>query len=46
MRLEGKIPLIKGATNGIRGELMEIGGATAWLLAREGAMVVFGELNS
>ena len=45
MRLEGKVALISGAANGVLGELMSIGGATAWLFVREGAKVVLGDIN-
>ena len=45
MRLEGKVALIAGAANGLQGELMGIGGATAWLFSREGAKVVLGDVN-
>jgi 3alpha(or 20beta)-hydroxysteroid dehydrogenase len=45
MRLQGKVALITGAANGLKGELMGIGGATAWLFAREGARVVLGDVN-
>lgn len=45
MRLKGKVAFITGAANGLQGELMGIGGATAWLFAREGAKVVLGDVN-
>ena len=45
MRLEGKVALITGAAQGIRGELMGFGGATAWLFVREGAKVVLGDID-
>ena len=45
MRLEGKVVLITAAARGVRGELMGIGGATAWVLAREGARVVLTDIN-
>ena len=34
MRLEGKIALVTGAATGVQGELMGIGGATAWVILR------------
>lgn len=40
MRLAGKTALITGAANGMKGEIMGFGGATAWLFAHEGAKVV------
>ena len=45
MRVDGKVALITGAANGIQGELMGIGGATAWLFAREGARVVLTDIQ-
>ena len=45
MRLKGKVAFITGAANGLQGELKGIGGATAWLFAREGAKVVLGDVN-
>ena len=45
MRLEGKVALVTGAATGIRGEVQGIGGATAWLFAREGAKVVVADIN-
>jgi len=45
MRIKGKVALITGAANGLQGEIMGIGGATAWLFAREGAKVVLGDVN-
>ena len=45
MRLEGKVALITGAAMGVCGEPMGIGGATAWLFAREGAKVALSDLN-
>ena len=45
MRLDGKVALITGASNGLQGELMGIGGATARLFSREGARVVLGDVS-
>ena len=45
MRLKGKVSLITGAATGVEGELMGIGGATAWLFAREGAGVVIADID-
>jgi NAD(P)-dependent dehydrogenase (short-subunit alcohol dehydrogenase family) len=45
MRLEGKTAFVTGAATGIRGEVQGIGGATAWLFAREGAKVVVADIN-
>ena len=45
MRLEGKIALITGAATGVKGEVMGVGGATAWLFVDEGAKVVLGDIN-
>ena len=45
MRLEGKVALITGAATGVRGELMGIGGATAWLFSREGARLIIADIN-
>ncbi len=45
MRLDGKVAFISGAATGVRGELMGIGGASAWLFVREGAKVVLGDIN-
>ncbi|MBM3944140.1 MAG: SDR family oxidoreductase [SAR202 cluster bacterium] len=45
MRLEGKVALITGAATGDRNALMGIGGATAWLFAREGARAVVTDIN-
>ena len=41
-RLDGKVALITGAASGLKGEIMGLGGATAWLFAREGAKVALG----
>lgn len=45
MRLAGKTALISGAANGVQGETMGFGGASAWLFAREGAKVVLGDID-
>ena len=45
MRLAGKTALITGAATGVKGELVGIGGATAWLFVREGAKVVVADVN-
>jgi NAD(P)-dependent dehydrogenase (short-subunit alcohol dehydrogenase family) len=45
MRLKGKVALITGAATGEKGKLMGIGGASAWLFAREGAKVVVTDIN-
>ena len=45
MRLDGKVALITGAANGLKGETHGIGGATAWLFAAEGAKVVLADFN-
>lgn len=45
MRLEGKVALITGAATGDRDGLKGIGGASAWLFAREGAKVVVTDIN-
>ena len=45
MRLEGKTALIAGAATAVQGELMGIGGTSAWLFAREGAKVVLTDVN-
>ena len=45
MRLEGKVALISGGAMGVEGEMMGIGGACAWLFAREGARLVLGDVN-
>ncbi len=45
MRLEGKVALITGAANGVKGELMGMGGAAAWLFASEGAKVVLCDID-
>lgn len=44
-RLAGKVALIAGAAEGVCGHTMGIGGATAWLFAREGAKVVVADMN-
>ena len=45
MRLEGKVALITGAAAALQGELLGIGGASAWLFVREGAKVVLCDIN-
>ena len=45
MRLKGKVALITGAATGEKGGLMGIGGASAWLFAREGAKVMAADIN-
>ena len=45
MRLEGKVALITGAAAAVQGELMGLGGASAWLFVREGAKVVLCDIN-
>ena len=45
MRLSGKVALITGAATGVKNELMGIGGAAAWLFAREGARLALGDVN-
>ena len=45
MRLEGKVAIVTGAATGISGEVQGIGGATAWLFAREGAKVVVADID-
>lgn len=45
MRLENKVAVITGAAMGIPGNLIGIGGTTAWLFAKEGAKVVVTDIN-
>ena len=45
LRLEGKVALITGAATGVEGNAMGLGGATARLIAREGAKVVLTDVN-
>ena len=45
MRLAGKVALVTGAAMGLKGERMGIGGATAWMFAREGAKVALCDVN-
>ena len=45
MRLEGKVAMITGAANGVRGKLMGFGGVAAWLFAREGSKVVITDID-
>ncbi|MBM3945551.1 MAG: glucose 1-dehydrogenase [SAR202 cluster bacterium] len=44
-RLEGKVALISGGATAHKGNVLGIGGAAAWLFAREGAKVVLGDLD-
>ena len=44
-RLEGKVALITGAASALKGEVMGLGGATAWLFAREGAKVALADIE-
>lgn len=44
-RLSGKVVLITGGANGVRGQLMGFGGAFAWIAAREGASVVVTDVD-
>lgn len=44
-RLAGKVVLITGGANGVRGRLMGFGGAFAWMAAREGAAVVVTDVD-
>ena len=45
MRLEGRVALITGAATGIDGEIMGIGGTSARLFAREGAIVIVTDID-
>ena len=45
MRLQGKIAIITGAATGLSGEIRGIGGAAAWVFAREGATVYLADIN-
>ena len=45
MRLAGKVALVTGAAMGLKGARMGIGGATAWMFAREGAKVALCDVN-
>ncbi|MDA1189782.1 MAG: glucose 1-dehydrogenase [Chloroflexi bacterium] len=45
MRLKDKVALISGAARGLKGEVMGIGGAAAWLFAQEGARLVLADLD-
>ena len=44
-RLKGKVAIVTGAAAAERDGLKGIGGATAWLFAREGAKVVIGDID-
>ena len=45
MRLEGKVALISGGANGIKGQLMGFGGAAAWMFVAEGAKVMLSDID-
>jgi cyclopentanol dehydrogenase len=45
MRLKNKVALITGAAMGLKEQKMGIGGATAWLFAKEGARVMLCDYN-
>jgi NAD(P)-dependent dehydrogenase (short-subunit alcohol dehydrogenase family) len=45
MRLKGKVALITGAANGVKGTLMGFGGFSAWLFANEGARVIIADID-
>lgn len=45
MRLKDKVAIITGAAMGVRGEIMGIGGASAWMFAKEGAKLVLTDKN-
>ena len=45
MRLENKVAIVTGAANSVQEELPGIGGATAWVLAKEGAKVVLADVQ-
>ena len=44
-RVDGKVALISGAAQGVAGQLMGFGGASARLLAQHGAAVVLGDID-
>ena len=44
-RVSGKVALISGAAQGVSGQLMGFGGASARLLAEHGASVVLGDID-
>jgi cyclopentanol dehydrogenase len=44
-RVSGKVALISGAAQGVTGEVMGFGGASARLLAEHGASVVIGDID-
>ncbi|MDA1189215.1 MAG: SDR family oxidoreductase [Chloroflexi bacterium] len=46
MRLKDKVAIITGAAMGVQGELMGIGGTTAWMFAKEGAKLVLTDMNA
>ena len=45
MRLANKVALITGSANGALDDVRGIGGATAWMFAKEGAKVVLADIN-
>ncbi len=45
MRLANKVALITGSANGALDDVKGIGGATAWMFAKEGAKVVLADIN-
>lgn len=44
-RLDGKVAIITGASNGLRGQMMGFGGAAAWMFSSEGANVIITDIN-
>jgi len=45
MRLQGKVALITGAANGMKGKLMGFGGSCAWKFVDEGARVMLADID-
>ena len=45
-RLKDKVAIITGGAAGVEGEVMGIGGASAWLFMQEGATVVIADIDS